>query len=54
MFGILTSVCELVEDVVDIAVAPLEIAVDVTKAAIRPIADATTAIKDEIKDCLER
>jgi len=48
------SLFELGKDVVDIATAPVEIAVDVTRAVTEPIAetaqDCVDAVKEEIEE----
>ena len=53
MFGLLKSVVDLGSDVVKVAVAPVEIAVDVTKAVIKPVAEVATDIVEEVKDTLK-
>ncbi len=47
MFG---DLLKLGKDVVDIASAPVEIAVDVTRAVTKPVADLAQEAAKEIKD----
>jgi|TARA_Y100000310_G_scaffold12531_2_gene12902 hypothetical protein len=50
MFG---SLFDIAKDVVDIATAPVEVAVDVTRAVTKPIAETAQEIVKDIKDELE-
>ena len=50
MFGLLGSVLEVTESVVKIALAPVEIAADITKAVVKPIAGVAEDVVDSIKD----
>ena len=54
MFGSLTR---LVTDVVKVAVAPVEMAIDVTRVVTKPMADlaeeATAEVKDAVRDITE-
>lgn len=47
MFG---NLFELATNVVKIAVAPVEIVASVANAAIKPIAELTKEVVDEVKD----
>ena len=47
--GLFDSLIDLTSNVVKIAVAPLEAAVDVTNAVVKPLADATKEVTDTIK-----
>lgn len=47
------GIFDLVGDIVKIAVAPLEIAVDVTRIVTKPLADVATATVKEIKEGVE-
>jgi hypothetical protein len=49
MFG---SLAGLVGDVLKVAVAPVSVAVDVTRAATKPLADAATEVAKEVKEQL--
>ena len=48
------SLFNLTKDIVDIAVAPIEIAVDITSAVVKPVADVardvTKTVKEELTD----
>ncbi len=48
--GLFDSLKELASDVLDIAVAPVEVAVDITKAVVKPVAEGARAVVDEVKD----
>lgn len=50
IFGLVKSVGKLAEDVVGIAVAPVEVVVDVTRMATKPIAEAAEELADDVKD----
>jgi len=50
MFGLLNSVLNLGKNVVDIAVAPVEVAVDIVNAGVKPVADAAKDIVKDIKE----
>ena len=52
MFGIVGSLVDLASDVVRVAVTPIEIAVDVTAAVVKPIAEVAEEIASEVKDSL--
>lgn len=45
----LDSVIELTKDVFEVVSTPVEIAVDLADAAIKPMAEAAKEIKDDIK-----
>lgn len=45
----LDSVIGLTKDVFEVVSTPVEIAVDLTDAAIKPMAEAAKEIKDDIK-----
>lgn len=47
------SLFDLAQDVVDIATAPVKIAVDLTRAAVKPMADMAREVVDEIKEEVE-
>lgn len=47
------SLSKLVGDVVDIAVAPIEIAVDVTSALVEPVAVAAKEVVESVKDVID-
>lgn len=49
LFGVLKSVASVVEDVVDVAVAPVEITADLLKATTAPIAAAANEVTKEVK-----
>ncbi|MFS8930959.1 hypothetical protein CNECB9_1190019 [Cupriavidus necator] len=49
MFGLLKSVSELALDVAKVAVAPVEIVVDVAGAAVKPFAQAAEALVEDVK-----
>lgn len=53
MFGLFDSLVDLIEDTATIIVAPVQIAVDITAAAVRPVAelaeDVVTSVKDELR-----
>ena len=44
---------ELAEDSLRIATAPVEVVVDVTKAAVKPLAEGAQSVVDEVKDLTE-
>ncbi len=50
--GLFKSLLELTEDVVAIATAPIEVAVDVARAATKPVADAAKEITAEMRDAM--
>lgn len=49
MFGLLDSLVELTTDVVKVVAAPVEMAVDLADAAIKPVADAAGEMVKDIK-----
>lgn len=49
MFGLLNSLATLVVDVVEVVATPIEIVVDVAKAAIAPVAEAARDLKNDVK-----
>lgn len=51
--GLFSSVFELAEDVVKIATAPVEVALTITKAVVKPISDIAKEVVDEVKDAVE-
>ena len=53
MFGLLKSVTDLTKDVIDIATAPVEIAVDSARIITKPIAEASKEVVKEIKKSTE-
>ncbi len=44
------SLINLTKNVVDVVVAPIEMAVDLTNAAVKPIADGLNEVVQEVKD----
>lgn len=48
--GLFDSLVDLAADVVTIAVKPVEIAVDVADAMVKPIAQGATELAKEVKD----
>lgn len=49
MFGLLKSITDLAGDVAKVALAPVEIAVDLTAAAVRPLAEAAKGLTADVK-----
>ena len=49
MFGFLNSAVDLVSDVAKVALAPVEIAVDLAGAAIKPLAEVAKDLTNDIK-----
>lgn len=49
MFGLLKSVVDLASDVAEVVTAPIEMVVDLTSAAVKPIADVAKELKDDVK-----
>lgn len=49
MFGLLKSVADLTKNVAEVALAPIEIAVDLATAATQPMADAAKEVKSDVK-----
>jgi hypothetical protein len=49
MFGLLKSLTDLAGDVATIALKPVEIAVDLTGAVVKPIAEVAKEVADEVK-----
>jgi hypothetical protein len=43
----------LVEDIAKIAIAPVEIAADLTRVVTKPLADMAEEVADEISDIVE-
>ena len=48
------SLGDLVGDVVTVATAPVKIAVDVTSAIVKPVADAAKYVTDEVSNVLKK
>lgn len=46
----LGSLLGVATDLIKIAAAPVEIAVDITRAATKPVADAAQEVAKEVKD----
>ena len=46
----LKSLFGIVEDVAKIAVAPVKVAADLTRAVTKPLADAAESVADEVED----
>jgi len=53
IFSLLKKSVDVVGDVADIVVAPVEIAVDVTSAIVKPVADEAREIVEDISDDLK-
>ena len=53
MFNILKSTFDVVGSVTRIVTAPIEVALDLTKAVVKPIADVAKDAVQEIKDVIE-
>lgn len=51
--SIFKSIKNLAEDVVDIALAPVEMTIDMTRAATKPIADLANEMKEDIKEMVD-
>lgn len=49
MFGLLKSVADLTKNVAEVALAPVEVVVDLAAAATQPLAEAAREIKQDIK-----
>jgi hypothetical protein len=49
MFGLFNSVVDLASDVVKVVVAPVEMAVDLAGAAVKPLAEAAKDLTKDIK-----
>lgn len=49
MFGLLKSVVDLVTDAAAVVVAPVEMAVDLADAAVKPVADAAKELAKDVK-----
>jgi len=49
MFGLFDSLAELTTNVVKVATAPIEVAVDLTNAVVKPMAEAAQFITEDIK-----
>ena len=49
MFELFKSVVDTASNVVKVAIAPIEVAVDFVGAAIQPIVDATSEIVNDVK-----
>ena len=50
MFGLLKSVGTLVGNVAEVALTPVEVAVDLVNAASEPFVEAAKEIKKDVKD----
>lgn len=50
MFGIINSVVKLTTNVAEIAIAPVEIVVDIATVTTKPVADMAKSIKEEVKE----
>lgn len=48
--GLFDSIVKLTKDITDIALAPVEIAVDITRVVTKPIADEVKEVVKDIKD----
>jgi hypothetical protein len=49
MFGLLKSVTELATNVATVVVKPIEIVVDLTNVAVKPMAESAKQIADDVK-----
>ena len=49
LFSLIGKMASLAKDVVDVAVAPVEIAVDLTKKAVEPVKELTDDIVEEFE-----
>lgn len=49
MFRLFKSLTDLAGDVAAVVVAPIEMAVDLTGAAVKPLAEAANDLTDDIK-----
>lgn len=49
MFGLLKSVVDLATDVATVVVAPVEMVVDLTGAAVKPIAEVAKELAKDVK-----
>ena len=49
MFGLFDSVFDLVGDVAKVALAPVEMAVDLAGAAVKPLAEVAKVLVDDVK-----
>lgn len=49
MFGLFNSLTELTTDVVKVVAAPVEMAVDLVDAAVKPIAEVAEEFKEDVK-----
>lgn len=53
MFGFIKSAIDLTTDVVRVATAPIEVAIDLTRVATKPAAELSEEVKEEIKRLLK-
>ena len=53
MFGLLKSVVELATDVVKVVAAPVEMAVDLADAAVKPLVEVAKDLTNDIKQLKE-
>lgn len=53
MSGLFNSLTKLSESIAALTMAPAEIAVDLTNAALAPFIELTEEIKAEIKACID-
>lgn len=53
MFSLLKSITELATDVVKVVAAPIEAAVDLADAVVKPLADAAQEVAKDIKDSVK-
>lgn len=51
--GLLGSLSDLVDDALRIVSAPVDVAVDLTSAVVKPLAEGAQAVVDEVKDLTE-
>jgi hypothetical protein len=49
MFGLLESLVDLTTDVVKVVAAPVEMAVDLAGAVVKPVAEVASDLVDDIK-----
>ena len=51
--GIFDSLIKLTEDVVTIAIAPINVTVDATRIVTKPVADLAKEVTKEVKETVE-
>lgn len=53
ILSLVKSTLKLTEDVVDIAVAPVEVVVDTARMATKPLAEAAEEITEDVKEMVD-